>query len=64
MTREEAANILEYPVYKWSMDWDEREDGLSYTEAIEMAISVLRAQLALCSDEAKFCPHCGAKMDL
>ena len=44
MTREDAANILEYPVYKWSMDWDEREDGLSYTEAIETAISALRQQ--------------------
>lgn len=44
MTRKEADNILEYPVYKWSMDWDEREDGLNYTDAIEMAISALRAQ--------------------
>lgn len=41
MTREEAIKILEYPVYQWSMDWDERDDGLSYTEAIEMAISAL-----------------------
>lgn len=30
MTREEAIKILEYPVLKWSMEWDEREDGLSY----------------------------------
>lgn len=44
MTREEAIKILEYPVKKWSMEWDEREDGLSYYEAIEMAISALRAQ--------------------
>ena len=28
MTREEAIKILEYPVLKWSMEWDEREDGL------------------------------------
>lgn len=42
MTNEEAARILEYQVYKWSMDWDEREDGLSYCEAIEKAIAALR----------------------
>lgn len=46
MTREEAASILEYPVYKWSMDWDDRADGLGYTEAVEMAIKALRAQTA------------------
>lgn len=44
MTREEAASILEYPVYKWSMDWDDRADGLSYTETIEMAIKALRCK--------------------
>ena len=38
MTDEQAARILEYPVYKWSMDWDEREDGLSYCEAISFCI--------------------------
>ena len=44
MTREEAIKILEYPVRKWSMEWDEREDGLSYYEALDMAISALRQQ--------------------
>ena len=44
MTREEAIKILEYPVKKWSMEWDEREDGLSYYEAVDMAISALRQQ--------------------
>ena len=44
MTREEAIKILEYPVKKWSMEWDEREDGLSYYEALDMAISALREQ--------------------
>ena len=44
MTREEAIKILEYPVKKWSMEWDEREDGLSYYEALDMAISALRKQ--------------------
>ena len=42
MTREQALKLLEYPIYKWSMDWDEREDGLNYTEAIEIAITALR----------------------
>ena len=44
MTREEAIKILEYPVKKWSMEWDERDDGLSYYEALDMAISALRKQ--------------------
>ena len=44
MTRAEAIKILEYPVKKWSMEWDEREDGLSYYEALDMAISALRQQ--------------------
>ena len=44
MTREDAIKILEYPVLKWSMEWDEREDGLSYYEALDMAIFALRQQ--------------------
>ena len=50
MTREEAIKILEYPVKKWSMEWDEREDGLSYYEALDMAISALRQQDARKND--------------
>ena len=52
MTREEAIKILEYPVKKWSMEWDEREDGLSYYEALGMAISALRQQetVTKCND--------------
>ena len=42
MTQEQALKLLEYPIYKWSMDWDEREDGMDYTEAIEIAIAALR----------------------
>ena len=42
MTREEALKLLENKIYKWSMDWDEREDGLNYTEAIEIALTALR----------------------
>lgn len=45
MTLDEALKLLEYPIYKWSMDWDERKDGLSYTDAIELAISALRHQM-------------------
>ena len=44
MTIEEAIKILEYPVKKWSMEWDEREDGLSYYEALDLAISALRQE--------------------
>lgn len=44
MTTEEAIKILEYPVLKWSMEWDDRDDGLSYYAAIELAISALRAK--------------------
>ena len=44
MNREDAIKILEYPVKKWSMEWDEREDGLSYYEALDLAISTLRQQ--------------------
>ena len=45
MTQEQALKLLEHPIYKWSMDWDEREDGLDYTEAIEIAIAALRHQI-------------------
>lgn len=45
MTQEEALKLLEYQIYKWSMDWDEREDGMNYTEAIEIAIAALRRQI-------------------
>ena len=45
MTWEQALKLLEYPIYKWSMDWDEREDGLDYAEAIEIAIAALRHQI-------------------
>ncbi len=44
MTVEEAIKILEYPVYKWSTEWDERDDGLSYCDAIQMAIDALKTQ--------------------
>ena len=45
MTLDEALKLLEYPICKWSMEWDERDDGLDYTEAIEIAIAALRHQI-------------------
>ena len=42
MTQEQALKLLEHTIYKWSMDWDEREEGMNYTEAIEIAIAALR----------------------
>ncbi len=47
MTVEEVIKILEYPVYKWSLEWDDRDDGLSYCDAIQMAIDALKAQQAV-----------------
>lgn len=66
MTTEEAIKVLEYPVLKWSMDFDERDDGLSYYDAIELAISALRAQqgdensgaLKTTYETPESCPHC------
>lgn len=54
MTDREALKLLKYPVYKWSMDWDERKDGLSYTEAIERAISALQER----EERSKGCEFC------
>lgn len=45
MTLDEALKLLEYPICKWSMERDERDDGLDYTEAIEIAIAALRHQI-------------------
>ena len=61
MTREEAIKILEYPVKKWSMEWDEREDGLSYYEALDMAISALRKQDVADKDVGKSEPLTNAQ---
>lgn len=54
MTDREALELLKYPVYKWTMDWDDREDGLSYTEAIERAISALQER----EERSKGCEFC------
>lgn len=42
MTTDEAIKILEYPVFKWSLEWDDREDGLDYCDAIQLAIEALK----------------------
>ena len=63
MTREEAIKILEYPVKKWSMEWDEREDGLSYYEALDMAISALRQQETVTNRNEPLTPEELRQMD-
>lgn len=40
MTREEAIECLK-TIQRWTPDWDDREDGLSYWDAIDMALSAL-----------------------
>lgn len=54
MTDREAIELLKYPIHKWSMDWDDREDGLSYIEAIEQAITALQERI----DREKGCGFC------
>ena len=41
MTREEAIKCLK-TIQRWTPDWDDREDGLSYWDAIDMALTALR----------------------
>ena len=41
MTREEAIECLK-TIQRWTPDWDDREDGLSYWDAIDMALTALR----------------------
>ena len=41
MTQEEAIECLK-TIQRWTPDWDDREDGLSYWDAIDMALSALR----------------------
>lgn len=41
MTREEAIECLK-TIQRWTPDWDDREDGLSYWDDIDMALSALR----------------------
>ena len=41
MTREEAIKCLK-TIQQRTPEWDDREDGLSYWDAIDMALSALR----------------------
>lgn len=41
MTREEAIKCLK-TIQRRTPEWDDREDGLSYWDAIDMALSALR----------------------
>ena len=41
MTREEAIKCLK-TIQRWTPDWDDREDGLSYWDAIDMALAAFR----------------------
>lgn len=45
ITTEQAIRLLEGPIYKWSLDWDERDDGLDYCDAIQTAIEALKEKL-------------------
>lgn len=45
ITTEQAIRLLEGPVYKWSLDWDDREDGLDYCDAIQAGIEALKEKL-------------------
>lgn len=40
MDRKEAVKCLRQVLW-WSMEWDDRDDGLEYYDAIEMAIAAL-----------------------
>lgn len=40
MTREEALKCLK-TIQRWTPDWDDRKDGLSYWDAIDMALAAL-----------------------
>ena len=41
MTREESIKCMK-TMQQWIPEWDDREDGLSYWDAIDMALSALR----------------------
>ena len=45
MTTEQAIKLLDGPVYKWSLNWDDRDDGLKYCDAIQAAIDALKEKL-------------------
>lgn len=69
MTREEAIECLK-TIQRWTPDWDDREDGLSYWDAIDMALSALRpvsrervekAEWIWSTGDVYICSSCGEK---
>lgn len=51
MTREEAIKCLK-TIQRRTPEWDDREDGLSYWDAIDMALSALRPISRECGNKA------------
>ena len=44
MTTKQAIALME-TVYKWSLDLDDRDDGLDYCDAVQAAIDALKEKL-------------------
>ena len=69
MTREEAITCLK-TIQRRTPEWDDREDGLSYWDAIDMALSALRpvsrervekAEWIWSTGDVYICSSCGEK---
>ena len=69
MTREEAIKCLK-TIQRRTPEWDDREDGLSYWDAIDMALSALRpvsrekvkkAEWIWSTGDVYSCSSCGEK---
>ena len=69
MTREEAIECLK-TIQRRTPEWDDREDGLSYWDAIDMALSALRpvsrervekAEWIWSTGDVYICSSCGEK---
>lgn len=69
MTREEAIKCLK-TIQRRTPEWDDREDGLSYWDAIDMALSALRpvsrervekAEWIWSTGDVYICSSCGEK---
>lgn len=69
MTREETIKCLK-TIQRRTPEWDDREDGLSYWDAIDMALSALRpvsrervekAEWIWSTGDVYICSSCGEK---
>ena len=69
MTREEAIKCLK-TIQRRTPEWDDREDGLSYWDAIDMGLSALRpvsrervekAEWIWSTGDVYICSSCGEK---